>query len=1056
MKIKKVEIQAFRAYDKVDNSTFDFKLQANDVADFISIYAPNGFGKTSFYDAVEWAYTNKIDRFERRHDRAELAKAERAIQTLNGKRDYQFIIRNKFSDKELPGYVRLFTTSSDEPIYNEIKKVRRGEPDYKIGREDQREGSENFQEVLLSQEWIDAFLKEDDPKDRYDKFMESFGDEKLNQRYKTIIDLIKINDSKILDLKNKIEGIQLDLNIDFDQEILTKINLAIEEVNKLGENLPRIDPNFTKTDELKFTNKLTERITTLKTQLEEGEKKLKDVQIIFSGKKDEIISLKKYYEKLQSHKSLQDQLTKLEAINKKIVSKNKIISEIKKIEETVSNLLQKQEKLVELIKIYPSYKKLSEHIVKEKNEVEKKKVAISEDEISLKSLNSEENELEPRITTLKKEIQNLEEQIEKIPKVFKAIKEGINERDEKSELLKKNIDSLTDMGEEIEKNLGSIKVLKKLQSQIFKSEEFPEYGDNIYVNKFWRLIKNLKHQLEKLAKTESDIQNITFEIGKIESLNEELSTLIELGSKIVDKEELSSCPLCSHEYESYSSLAERIAGNPLLEEAKVELLKKRTELEKEYKEKSNTFEDLREKALTKVKQEIKDLEKSNKDKKEVKDELESRIRDIKEEIAGLENKIKELRLEFDNKSKEEAKNKYSKELKSQKKVLSDLEDQLKDKKEAIKEREERIEYLKKEIDDANKRINSVQKKEDFKKIVDYKDEVLSETEIDLAELEKEKNQAKEKLNTNKERLEKLQDKLTNMEKELVSVNEKEVPKKVLSISKKIDELIDQINAFEQFLISKFDSKHLEKNEKQLEKFLNDERKKLSGNIDDYHNLILKLGQIKEYKENVIPFLEYQEKKETKNDLKKERKFLKQTIGTELEEERNRLSGFIHKQIESFFYQDLINELYAKIDPHPTYKDITFNCNFDDDRPSLNVFVSGSESNQPIAPSLYFSTAQLNILSLSIFLAKALNVEDIEGNPIDCIFIDDPIQSMDSINILSTIDLFRSIILNLDKQIILSTHDENFQNLLKKKIPPELFKSKFFELETFGKVKVDHA
>jgi DNA repair protein SbcC/Rad50 len=94
----------------------------------------------------------------------------------------------------------------------------------------------------------------------------------------------------------------------------------------------------------------------------------------------------------------------------------------------------------------------------------------------------------------------------------------------------------------------------------------------------------------------------------------------------------------------------------------------------------------------------------------------------------------------------------------------------------------------------------------------------------------------------------------------------------------------------------------------------------------------------------------------------------------------------------------------------------------------------------LIPNLYFSTAQINILSLSIFLASALNSEKY-----DCIFIDDPIQSMDSINVLSTIDLLRSIALSYDKQIILSTHDENFHNLLKKKMPPDLFKSALYEV-----------
>lgn len=149
---------------------------------------------------------------------------------------------------------------------------------------------------------------------------------------------------------------------------------------------------------------------------------------------------------------------------------------------------------------------------------------------------------------------------------------------------------------------------------------------------------------------------------------------------------------------------------------------------------------------------------------------------------------------------------------------------------------------------------------------------------------------------------------------------------------------------------------------------------------------------------------------------------------------------------------MINELYRKIDPHPDYKTVTFKCDFSDTKPKLNVCVYHEKQDELIIPNLYFSTAQLNILSLSIFLAKALNAKDDKEIPIECIFIDDPIQSMDSINILSTIDLLRSIVVNHKKQIILSTHDENFHNLLKKKMPSNLFNSKFMELETFGKVK----
>jgi exonuclease SbcC len=155
-------------------------------------------------------------------------------------------------------------------------------------------------------------------------------------------------------------------------------------------------------------------------------------------------------------------------------------------------------------------------------------------------------------------------------------------------------------------------------------------------------------------------------------------------------------------------------------------------------------------------------------------------------------------------------------------------------------------------------------------------------------------------------------------------------------------------------------------------------------------------------------------------------------------------------INNFFYEDLINSIYRKIDPHPSFKKVEFKADFDSDRPGLNIVVS-DEAGILISPILYFSAAQSNILSLSVFLASALHARDDEGNPIDVVMIDDPIQSMDSINILSTIDLLRSICLQFKKQVIISTHDENFFGLLQRKIPAQIFGSKFLQLEKFGVV-----
>ncbi|WP_155728487.1 OLD family protein [Aeromonas veronii] len=171
-------------------------------------------------------------------------------------------------------------------------------------------------------------------------------------------------------------------------------------------------------------------------------------------------------------------------------------------------------------------------------------------------------------------------------------------------------------------------------------------------------------------------------------------------------------------------------------------------------------------------------------------------------------------------------------------------------------------------------------------------------------------------------------------------------------------------------------------------------------------------------------------------------------------ELKKVEAKLKERIDNFFYTDLITSIYRKIDPHPFFKIVKFECVFPvEDKPRLEVYLYEDELSQPISPALYFSSAQLNILSLSIFLAKALHIEH-EGAPVRAILIDDPINSMDSINVLSVIDLLRNISINFDRQIILSTHDENFYELIKLKVPEEKFGSKFIRFKSFGVVQPD--
>lgn len=63
MKINKVNIHAFRLFGD-ESVDFSAKKDSRKTANFVALYAPNGFGKTSFFDSMEFCMTGKIHRLD--------------------------------------------------------------------------------------------------------------------------------------------------------------------------------------------------------------------------------------------------------------------------------------------------------------------------------------------------------------------------------------------------------------------------------------------------------------------------------------------------------------------------------------------------------------------------------------------------------------------------------------------------------------------------------------------------------------------------------------------------------------------------------------------------------------------------------------------------------------------------------------------------------------------------------------------------------------------------------------------------------------------------------
>jgi exonuclease SbcC len=1043
MKFKKVEIQAFRAYAHVADGTFDFELTPNEYADFVSIYAPNGFGKTSFYDAVEWGYTKNIHRFLRKHKfNLEVAKSEKNINEL----EQQYILKNRDAT-DLEGFVRLYTTASDSPIENKIEIKRKGSIDYKF--KEKETVRSYFQQVILSQEWIDAFLKEDNGSDRYRTFIDYFGDMELDQYYRDLISLLRTNENTITSLQEQLKGLQLELTFDGDTEILTKINEQISKANQLGVNLPLLEGSPTEKDLLHFTNIISEKQNEANFSMQRDEQSISFIETAFIGDNstpniDKYFQLKQLLEELEKTEELMADLLK------DFKQKQEVQQAVAVVNEKTKLTLKARDELTRLMASFPLYSEVVRQIQLNEKQQAENNLIIKQLEEKLAVLRLEDTDIQVKIANQLKQLQDLTQKINDLPlKEEIMIKLKINTTDllKKKEVIQADIELVKEEVNRLAKERTTLQIaLSQLQN-----EQLTELSPEILAS-----YQDPVAEIHQIETSEEDLAQEILSLDELiqrqNSLISDLEQFIAKGIEIIHSTRASSCPLCTYAFESYDALARTLSNNKVLPSQLMSYLQQKAVVETSLlairinkKECLSGLIDTISGHLTQLDIPWREAEETLANQMLQELMLEDRLKLLSEESLKIQTY-------FGSSDPETYKEKLQYELEVNKKVIESMYAEQSKLSKEIDQDSEQLELLTKHLLMRKETLTTLAADSTYNQVLLFHQKWFETQSFSEKLYEQRLVNLESKLLSHQEEVNVLHQRQAAIESNLKNNDQKSCEEQLQAIQSQKKILQRELVSFEQFVESKLSIQVSGASRKQIEKMLNERRFKIKENttiqdkLNEHYSLLLQL------KENVLPYLKFERAKQTDIEIRKRIKLLKLKVKPELEVEKKKVSSFIDEQIKSFFYEDLINDIYRKMDPHPEYKQIKFICDFTDDKPQLNVSVTNKDQDRFLIPNLYFSTAQLNILSLSIFLAKALNACDEKENPVDCIFIDDPIQSMDSINVLSTIDLLRSIVVNSKKQIILSTHDENFHQLLQKKLPPGLFKSKFIELETFGKVK----
>lgn len=1039
MKFKSVDIVGFRAYAEDGDGSFDFKNSDGQVSNFISIYAPNGFGKSSFYDAVEWAITNNIGRYIRDSQRT---NNDSASLYLNTSESSQRILKNRYIDENAPSYVKVCTTGKKD-FKRTVRRPAAGQRDYTYDTARTDKTTKHLADIFLSQDAIDAFLKEERPEQRYDRFMGAFGgnDEKYRS---SLFTSIKSCSRELKQLSETISSLEENLREPTLQFSVDEVNQTIDEINIYGGNFPKIGNTFSELEQTELLSMLSKRIIEINTQLESLDQQKQAIDYCV-GNLPQLMQYREHRDKLKADLAkINSNRDEINSLAKSTDTKKILEQRLRNITDeisTISLILSNQQQLNNAVENITNYKNDISSIDKEFGSIS---ISNSANTQTLESLKNERITNDTKMASLLDDLSKVEAQfleIDELDKLIHILKSKITESERRTitaHALKKSLQ--VELSKYANLAVGKSIISEDAQALLKPDPEFVmSYHQNL------KQRNDIQEQIHKLDVNAKDLSG----------QSADLFSLIKMAKTLLSRTRSDSCPVCNTQYESHTALLEKIQSNGSIEAALQSLLMSRADLEKrivqidEFLDRGHIYlTSLKAAAIANINERISNVEFDIV-------RLDQELADVKHEQAVKTDNLHRLKAGARNLTKDDYVKFINNSISSVKADIVKVDNSIEDLKISIKSANDLAVEMVSNRAFIVAKLEVIEQSDIYTLYKTFKakyilpeggvQDLFSPIYGDLTET---------KINLHKE-IASISEAITKLEVSLAQpgmyLSEPLLIDKRVSLTEELHKIEDAIARIEVFIIPLVND--LNASTESLLNGLQLKKADLDKKTSNASSSLMLTNIVQAQISDVLPFFKFREMR-AKIELHRDAKNQIENLCISLDRELKKVEAKLKERIDNFFYTDLITSIYRKIDPHPFFKIVKFECVFPvEDKPRLEVYLYEDELSQPISPALYFSSAQLNILSLSIFLAKALHIEH-EGAPVRAILIDDPINSMDSINVLSVIDLLRNISINFDRQIILSTHDENFYELIKLKVPEEKFGSKFIRFKSFGVVQPD--
>lgn len=1046
-KIKKIEISDFRIYEGTE--VFNLENKGN-TANLIALYAPNGYGKTSFFDAIEWTFSNKIKRLENDYIKKEIKSETENTILLTNSESYE---------KGIQGKINIVL---DNSLYIG-KAVSKYKKSGTIYYNDYRQGNLSDGSIItdlsyipetnvLTQDQIDKFLRFNTPEERFkelrDFWPQSFG---ATERLKQLSDIYK---------KLSKERDTITTEIDKNKEELSKLNENEENISKVNTWLDKFNnvdyTNFTKFSIEKIDKSISKE--NFEKIYEENSRNTKQLQIEIENLETKKANLEFLIKEVENYITSTSKIKSIEVNIKQLQTRKSNYINLRKSKELEGQLLKEIENLNQQAGEYNFLlDKLNYYLLDIDKASQLKSIEQALLEENSKLLDYKKN-VQNSIINFKDSLQKHSSFLSDKKSKERDLQKVFSEYQFTNEKLQNHRKELIEFKDKFQQNSVEIDGLQKLAQSYSLIIEKKDFSNNLLLDRIVK--KDVLTEVQKLKNDLIEKNEILLlekeELNKLLRFNDDLDKVILYGKEYLIKTESSDCPLCKTPFESFKDILSKIDLEKL---GALNITEQQAKVDSIYKE------------INDLTYKIDELEKIiisniNIERSKIFDEILA-LQEIKDksatEIINCEKSIETLSFDIDKHII------FFKEVDPT--LLNNDSDSFKIVEQRIKEeitklthKEERLKNIleKKEIQLKNlvirltenssiKQINknsleSIENQEYLKtfenliSIHSIDKTILTSAYLsvkvkEIIEKQSEKQSEKESASI------KINDLILVLESEDSKVSEADIDGEInnLESDKKlfVDFIEKYTQQFNKYLSDQNFSKHI------ITQFLLQTTTYLNKLINLKNELNSFGIDLELIKENVRVNELLDEIRVLENEIPALDRSLEKVFSA-----RRDCMEYIQIGINDYFNKDVINLIYGRIEPHPKLTEIDFLTDFNDRGEPRLLITTGNDEGQ-VNPILFLSAGQVNVLSLSIFLARCFEYGNKE---IETIFMDDPIQNLSDINVLSFIDLLRTLITTKNKQIVISTHDEKFFRLLQNKLPEEYCSAKYFEYESMGKLK----